>query len=104
MLAIHLRRAGYIVTVTGYVDEATRLAEQTPFDLVITDFRLRGETCLELLRFLQKKFPNIPVIIYSGFIEDPALSKTAKDVGAKAMLSKFCAMDKIMQEIRFALG
>lgn len=73
MLSRLLRTQGYTVLQASHTKEARAiLAEQRP-DLVISDIVMPGESGIELRRHMAREWPEIPVILISGYSpEGPA--------------------------------
>jgi DNA-binding NtrC family response regulator len=71
-----LAEIGHSPVLTGSVDEAIRAVTSQPFDLIISDYRLRNGTGLDLLRLLREQGYAIPVIIMTGYasVENAVLS------------------------------
>ncbi|HYC78531.1 MAG TPA: sigma 54-interacting transcriptional regulator, partial [Planctomycetota bacterium] len=71
-LAQTLGRGGYEIRRAAGVDEATRMLERTPFDLVITDLMLGGRRGTEVLETARRLNPDCEVMLVSGYgsIED----------------------------------
>jgi DNA-binding NtrC family response regulator len=61
-----LREKGYEVHAVEGVADAVRLLGAAPFDVVLTDFRLRGADALDVLREVQAKAPDVPVVVLTG--------------------------------------
>ena len=67
MLRIHLGRHGCLVeTFLPATPALERLAEQ-PFDMVITDFKMKGMDGMELLKAVKAAYPDIQVIMITAF-------------------------------------
>lgn len=64
-----LRDAGYHVTGASTYDAAKRLLGLEPYDLLITDVRLRGFNGLHLVMQTRAEHPDMAVIIISGYDE-----------------------------------
>lgn len=64
-----LREADYQVTGAGTYDAAKRLLAIASYDLFITDVRLRGFNGLNLVRQCTTDYPEMAVIIMTGFDE-----------------------------------
>ena len=64
-----LRDAEYSVTGAAPYEDASRLLEATAFDLLITDVRLRGFNGLNLVMKCRTEYPDMAVIIISGYDE-----------------------------------
>ena len=62
-----LKQEGYEVEVSCSQEEAEMKLRGNRYDLIITDYQLRGEkTGLELLAFLNNRSHKTPVIMISG--------------------------------------
>ena len=73
MLARLLRTQGYTVFQGANAREARAVLDRERLDLVITDIVMPGETGLELRRAIAGRWPEMPVILISGFsAEGPA--------------------------------
>lgn len=67
MLRIHLAKHGCRVeTFLSAAPALARLAEE-PFDLVITDFKMKGMDGMELLKTVKSLYPDIQVIMITAF-------------------------------------
>jgi DNA-binding NtrC family response regulator len=62
-----LSRLNHTAVLASSVDEAMRIVRHTPLDLVIADYRMPGQTGLDLLNLLEKEGYRLPVIIMTGF-------------------------------------
>lgn len=71
-----LRDAEYHVTGAATYDAAKRLLALHSFDLLITDVRLRGFNGLNLVKQSRTDYPDMAVIIISGF-EEPLMELEA---------------------------
>lgn len=73
MLSRLLRTQGYTVLQASHAQEArTILADHRP-DLVISDIVMPGESGIELRRHIARQWPDLPVILISGYsAEGPA--------------------------------
>ena len=73
MLARLLRTQGYDVLQAANAGEARRLVANQRPDLVISDIVMPGESGIELRRHLAAMWPELPVILISGYsAEGPA--------------------------------
>jgi len=64
-----LRDADYHVTSAATYDAAKSLLTLSSFDLLVTDVRLRGFNGLNLVKNCRSDFPEMAVIIISGYDE-----------------------------------
>jgi len=62
-----LKEERYDVASAGSAEEALRLAEARPFDLVISDIKMPGLSGLDLLARLHERTPDVPVILMTAF-------------------------------------
>jgi CheY-like chemotaxis protein len=79
-------------------DALDKLSE-TKFSLVITDMRMPNMTGLELLREVKGRFPDIPVVLISGY----AVSDVQDDTGS-AKPDGFLAKPFMMSDIEELLN
>ncbi len=61
-----LERAGYEVRTAASAEDALRLIDQRPADLLIVDKNLPRMHGFELVRQLRARFPNLPVIVITA--------------------------------------
>jgi DNA-binding NtrC family response regulator len=66
MLQVLLSDSDYEVQTAATMEEATKLAEETDFDLYVLDKRLPDGTGLDLCQALGQLTPHIPCIFYTG--------------------------------------
>src|SRR5262245_11429434 len=62
-----LRSWGYDVECEGTADAALALLARAPVDVVLTDLRLPGTDGLGLVRSVRQAFPELPVIVLTGY-------------------------------------
>ena len=73
MLARLLRTQGYSVLQAANAREARAVLEQHELRLVISDIVMPGESGIELRREISRRWPELPVILISGYsAEGPA--------------------------------
>lgn len=73
MLARLLRTQGYTVLQAAHAAEARALLDSGRPDLVISDIVMPGESGIELRRGILERWPELPVILISGYsAEGPA--------------------------------
>jgi two-component system, NtrC family, response regulator PilR len=101
-LKILLEKEGYQVTTAVDGGSALNLAENDPFDLVISDIRMPGLTGLELLARLKQLRADIAVIMITAFAS-PDDAVAAMKNGAFDYITKPFNVDEIKGVIRSAL-
>jgi CheY-like chemotaxis protein len=62
-----LEMQGYRAVSAFSASDALEKFEQDKFDLMVTDFRMEGMNGLELARKVHDKYPDVPVIIVTGY-------------------------------------
>ncbi|MFO7556936.1 MAG: sigma-54 dependent transcriptional regulator [Desulfobacterales bacterium] len=67
VIQMRLVSGGYHVSTTGSVDEALKLAEQEPFDMILIDLKLNGHDGIQLMENIHRINPDIPVIILTAY-------------------------------------
>jgi CheY-like chemotaxis protein len=99
MLSLFFKKKG--ISVTGVVTavEAMELVDQVPFDAAILDVNLAGENGLELLGFLKRNYPALPVIMFTGLSSDRSILEDALARGANGFMSKNESLDTLYQEV-----
>ena len=79
--------AGYSTIARPDGRDLTALAELERFDAVVLDKELPGPSGLDLLSFLHKRLPAVPVILVTAF-GGPTLAEEAANRGAYSYLEK----------------
>ena len=62
-----LEMQGYRAVSAFNAEDALSKFEKHKFDLLVTDFRMEGMNGLELARKVHDKYPDVPVIIVTGY-------------------------------------
>jgi CheY-like chemotaxis protein len=63
----YLHELGHQVVAVPEAENAIARLKNEQFDAVMTDIRLPGMSGIELARSLLKDYPNLPVVICSGY-------------------------------------
>lgn len=92
----------YQVQTAGDGDDAIERLKQGPFDLVITDLRMPRVPGEEVVRFARETYPNIKVIVISGYSSLATVSQTISH-GACAFLSKPFSIKELLQTVATTL-
>ncbi len=94
-----LEANGYAVeAVADGVEARQALNRDADCRIVIADLRMPNETGLDLLRKLRKQNSKHEIILMSSFISN-AERKTAKDLGAHALLDKPFRLTELLQAV-----
>jgi len=89
-----LGRKGYEVSQALTVNDAVKLIDNMSFDLVITDLMIPGTSGLELMQIIRDKYPELDVIMITGYASIESAVKATK-LGASAYLPKPFTPDEL---------
>ena len=67
--------------------EARELLKNQPFDLILCDIQMPGESGIDFIRYLIADYPETAVIMVTG-VDDPEVAETAMEIGAYGYLVK----------------
>lgn len=86
------------VSVASSGEEAVRLSKQEPFNIVITDIRMRGMTGIDVLREVKKIDKHTEVVVLTAY-ETLETARQAISLGASDYLKKPFDLDHIQKVI-----
>jgi DNA-binding NtrC family response regulator len=72
------------------------------YHLIMLDVRMPRKDGLEVLKFVNREFPDIPVIIVTGLASLQEIKDTVK-MGAFACLKKPFVLEKVLKTVNKAL-
>jgi len=100
-----LRHFGYVVAGASNSKAAMDYitSGSSCFDLVITDLAMPGINGAEFVAAVKKTFPEIPVIVITGYTER-CTTEEARQFGAFAYLAKPLQTPQLISAIERALG
>ena len=75
-LSTEMQWSGFTVEACTESSQALQRLSTQPFDLVITDIKMRGPNGIEVMNFVKENYPTTRVIVITGF----ATIDTAKEV------------------------
>jgi DNA-binding NarL/FixJ family response regulator len=87
--------------VTGVANEARQgiaLVDRTHPDVVVMDVRMDGMSGTEAAGVLQRRHPNVPVVLLSAY-SDEGIRKAAQDVNVAAYLVKGCSAGELLSTV-----
>ncbi|GLX69758.1 response regulator transcription factor [Paenibacillus glycanilyticus] len=79
-------------------EQALRLMEQSPADIVLTDIRMDGMDGLELASRLRQDYPDVRMVIISGY-EDFQYARQAMRIGVHDYLLKPVEIDDLTKTV-----
>jgi CheY-like chemotaxis protein len=97
LLSSLLELRGHEVTVAASVQDALRVANETPFDLVVSDVGLPDATGYDLMRQLRARKPILGIAI-SGWGRPEDIAKS-REAGFSEHLTKPVGLQKLEQAI-----
>ncbi|HMQ35137.1 MAG TPA: response regulator [Chloroflexaceae bacterium] len=80
-------------------EEGLELWDQQPFDLLLTDYNLRGMTGLKLVELLRQRGAQAPIVLVTAYDSD-ALRKESRALDIDAYLTKPFFMDDLVETVR----
>jgi len=98
LLSLYFSAKGFEVVATRTASEATTLLQQSQFDLIILDWYLDGVDALDFLNFCKDRYPEIPVIIFTG-AEIEAFLKAALAGRVEAVVRKLGSLDALSKQV-----
>jgi len=101
-LKVNLTKGGMDVTLSTTAVEGLAQLRDRPFDLVITDVKMPGATGLELLDKVRASWPDVQVVVMTGYgsVQDAVAAMKA---GAADYIIKPVAKDELLVIIDKAL-
>ncbi|MBI9017227.1 MAG: response regulator [Phycisphaerae bacterium] len=100
-----VQRYGCIADTAADGQLAVNMLQQKQYDLVISDIKMPRITGYEVFSQARKLYPEIPVILMTGFGYDPNHSLVrANREGLDAILYKPFKADQLMEEVRKAFS
>ena len=81
MAKLSLEQDGYAVETFLNAEPALARLETQAFDVVVTDYKMKGIDGMEVLRTVKKKYPTVKVIMITAFANlDAAIEALRGDV------------------------
>lgn len=80
-------------------EEGLELWDVQPFDLLLTDFNLRGMSGLKLVEELRQRGASAPMILVTAYDSDE-VRREARNLAIDAYLTKPFFMDELVEVVR----
>src|SRR5271169_1026915 len=93
MVSNLLKLRGFDVVTAENAMMALELSDGMPLNLIILDINLAGEDGFQLMTYLKRNHPEVPIIIYSGMDHDEATVQKALSQGATQYIRKGGPLD-----------
>ncbi len=98
-----LEHKGYDVTACTDSHQAIDMIAAGEFDCILLDLHMNGLDGTELLPIIKHKFPELPVIIVSGFV-DASNQRYYNSLGAFEVLGKPFSREHLLDALKRAVG
>lgn len=96
-LAEILADEGCTPTTAYTAEQALKIAEQTHFDIVLTDIRMPGMSGVELIERLSARETTTTFLLMTAYTSDQMLSAAAHLGVVRAVLAKPLAVEKLLE-------
>ncbi len=101
IIAERLSMRGMDVSTANSADDALRLVEEEPYDVVIMDFMMPAVDGFKALKLLKQKQPEIQIILLTGNVPEQKHIE-AKRLGALDVIEKPPDLKALIQKIKKA--
>lgn len=102
MLGWQLEAGGYTCALAQDAIEARRRLKEEPFELVLCDVNLPGESGLDLVRDILTHYPDTAVVMVTG-VDSPEVANIALERGAYGYMIKPFTANEVLIDVANAL-
>ena len=102
-LAMHDLGVPYHMDQVFSAEEGVELWDQQPYDLLLTDYNLRGMNGLALIRTLKKQQSTVPMVLFTAY-DTPELRRAARGAGVAEFIAKPFFFDQFVDLARSLLS
>ncbi len=95
---------GYEIVMAEAGGQVLAELEEGHFDLLITDLKLQAMSALEVLPDIRKRFPNLPVIVVSGYYVNMMEEFNQKGFNVNLFMNKPLSLNDLKKAVRRILG
>ena len=96
----NLRGEEYTVLATTHIDEALEWAQQNEIQVVLSDYRMREMTGLEVLNQIKKMSPQTIRVILSGYADEVTIKNALQNGDVHDFLPKPWEVPSLKENIR----
>ncbi len=93
-LSIALKREGYNVLSASNGEDGMEILDKSPVDIVLTDLKMPGVTGIELLKYASGRYPDVMVIVITGYASVESAITAMKD-GAFDYITKPIKLEEV---------
>ncbi len=102
MIARLLRRQDHDCQLAADAAEAKQKLASEPFELVLSDVNMPGESGLDLVRYVFENYPGTATVMVTG-VDDPAIADVALELGAYGYIIKPFEANEVLINVANAL-
>jgi DNA-binding response OmpR family regulator len=103
LLGMYFETKGFEVKTAHDLASGKSLIEREPFLLAILDVNLAGESGFDLLDFSKKKWPERPVLMFTGRDVDEEMVKRTNRGRAEGILRKGGSFEELLTAVQMHL-
>jgi DNA-binding NtrC family response regulator len=94
-----LEEDGFDVYLVPSADEALKAMKKEGFDFLLVDVKMPKHDGIYLMQKVKEKWPDIPIIVMSGYPTPDIISDGVK-IGAAAFIAKPFIPDELLKTVR----
>jgi CheY-like chemotaxis protein len=98
-IAMHTLDVPYQLDQAFSGEEGLDLWHKRPYDLLLTDYNLRGMTGISLIEALKKEGVGVPMVLFTAY-DTPRIRKEAQQAGVAAFIPKPFFLDEFVNMTR----
>lgn len=98
-----LESKGWQVFTVPTATSCLAILEKEKIDIVLLDIRLPDKSGIEVLKEIKQKYPNIAVVMVTGFSYDDELVNESIRLGAAGYVSKSVPLKELIEAINNVL-
>jgi two-component system response regulator (stage 0 sporulation protein F) len=95
---------GYEIVMATSGGEMMAELEESRFDLLISDLKLDHTSALDVLPYIRKQHPNLPIVIVSGHYAQLTEDFKNRGYNVKMFFNKPLSLNVLRQAVRKILG
>lgn len=95
---------GYQVVMAATGGEVMAELEEGRFDLLITDLKLDHTSALDVLPYISKKYPSLPIVVVSGHYDRLGDDFTRRGYNIRFFFNKPLSVSVLKSAVRNLLG
>ncbi len=98
-IAMHEVDLPHVLDHAYTAEEAIELWQQGSYDLVLSDYNLRGKNGLDLIAHIKQLGANVPTVLVTAY-DTPGLRRQADQVGVSRFVAKPFFVDQFIELVR----